>query len=316
MTQAQANFNVYQEVGTKIILGGIANATSATLTNPIDVVKVRLQLQSLAPSTSSSTRYTGFAHGLRMILKEEGMVGWSKGLAPSVLRDGSYSALRFGLYDVVKQLYETRVFPSAAYSPITPLYIKILAGATTGAVGSALANPLDVIKVRLQGDRSGMRYHNSMIVACRDIYRHDGLLKGFYRGVGPTTFRAMVLTATQLPSYDHMKTTLLQSFSLEEGFAVHMLASMFAGFMAATTSSPIDVMKTQIMNVCSRTASSSTAFHSSQVMRSTFVHVWQTEGIRGFFKGWLPNWFRLGPHTIISLLVYEELRAHMGLDPI
>jgi hypothetical protein len=42
----------------------------------------------------------------------------------------------------------------------------------------------------------------------------------------------------------------------------------------------------------------------------------RTEGVRGFFKGWLPNWFRLGPHTIISLMVYEELRAKMGLRPV
>ncbi|KAJ0399689.1 hypothetical protein P43SY_003694 [Pythium insidiosum] len=317
------------DVGTKIALGGVANMTAASLTNPIDVVKIRLQLQTLAPPASASassvsapcTRYHGFRHGLRTIWLEEGLIGWYKGIQASLLREGSYSALRFGLYDVVKETYENHLFPapSSSSSPThsAPLFIKLLAGATTGAIGSALANPMDLVKVRMQSDRSGLRYHNSFWFACRDILQHDGLVRGFYRGVGPTTVRAMVLTATQLPSYDHMKSVLLQSSALEEGFTVHILASMFAGLMAATTSSPVDVLKTKIMNECSKTAACPDQFRSSQaLLRRTFMHVLRTDGVRGFFKGWFPNWIRIGPHTIISLLVYEELRSFMGLRPI
>ncbi|GLD97364.1 hypothetical protein PINS_up006048 [Pythium insidiosum] len=317
------------DIGTKIVLGGVANMTAASLTNPIDVVKTRLQLQTLARPLSVSgvgtaptayARYNGFRHGLRLIWLEEGLVGWYKGIQASLLREGSYSALRFGLYDVVKETYESHLFPSSSSSPThsAPLFVKLLAGATTGAVGSALANPMDVVKVRMQSDRSGARYNNNFWFACRDILQHDGLVRGFYRGVGPTTVRAMVLTATQLPSYDHMKSVLLQSsLSLQEGFTVHIIASMFAGLMAATTSSPIDVLKTKIMNECSKTAACPHQFRSPQaLLRRTFMHVLQTDGVRGFFKGWFPNWIRLGPHTIISLMVYEELRARVGLRPV
>lgn len=102
----------------------------------------------------------------------------------------------------------------------------------------------------------------------------------------------MVLTAAQLPSYDHMKETLLHRTPLQEGVAVHMICSMFAGLTAATASSPLDVMKTQIMN--------ETKLGGRNVMGRAFMRVLRTEGIPGFFKGWLANWFRLGPHTIIS----------------
>lgn len=325
--------DLQQDIGTKIVLGGIANTIACSITHPIDTIKVRLQLQSLVEAAPSSsvpppsaagvlpTRYRGFRHGLVTILKEEGFVnGWYKGVQASLIREASYSSLRFGLYDVVKEIYEDKVFPNSGPSigGTTPLYIKLLAGATSGAVGSALASPMDLVKVRMQSDRTGARYNNHFFFACKDIYQHDGLIKGFYRGVGPTTFRAMALTAAQLPSYDHMKVVLLQSPSFEEGFTVHMIASMFAGLMAATASSPLDVIKTKIMNECSKTSSASREdFHASkQLIRKAFADVMRQDGIRGFFKGWLPNWMRLGPHTIITLMVYEELRAMMGLKPV
>ncbi|TYZ66826.1 hypothetical protein PybrP1_006771 [[Pythium] brassicae (nom. inval.)] len=337
LPQHPKHADLQQDIGTKIVLGGIANTIACAVTHPIDTIKVRLQLQSLVASpmavptfaTSSSiagsaavlpTRYLGFRHGLLTILREEGFVnGWYKGVQASLIREASYSSLRFGLYDVVKEIYEDKVFPNSGPSigGTTPLYIKLLAGATSGAVGSALASPMDLVKVRMQSDRTGERYGNRFLFACKDIYQHDGLIKGFYRGVGPTTFRAMALTAAQLPSYDHMKVVLLQSPSFEEGFTVHMIASMFAGLMAATASSPLDVIKTKIMNECSKTAVSPDDFRASkQLMRKAFVDVMRQDGLRGFFKGWLPNWMRLGPHTIITLMVYEELRAMMGLKPV
>ncbi|DAZ92883.1 TPA: hypothetical protein N0F65_011717 [Lagenidium giganteum] len=326
LTNVQAkHLDQQHNVGTKIVLGGVANIVAASITNPIDVVKIRLQLQSVVAQTESGVvadalRYHGFRHGLRAILKEEGVAGWYKGIQASLFREGSYSALRFGLYDVFKERYDEWLLPKAPdgqpLAVSTPLHIKILSGATSGAVGSALANPMDLVKVRMQGDRSGLRYNNSFLFACRDIYQHDGVIKGFYRGVGPTTLRAMVLTATQLASYDHMKAVLVDATPLEEGFAVHIIASMFAGLMAATTSSPIDVIKTKIMNECSKTTASHEYFNSSQLMRRAVIDVLRTDGVRGFFKGWFPNWIRLGPHTIISLMVYEELRALMGIKPV
>ncbi|RLN98425.1 hypothetical protein BBJ28_00018917 [Nothophytophthora sp. Chile5] len=311
---AQRHAELQQSVGLKILLGGIANTISAAVTNPIDVVKVRLQLQALEPeaaaaATNAPTRYLGFGHGLKTIVHEEGWYGLAKGWQASLTREFLYSGIRFGLYDQVKEFYEDKIFhTSAAEHERTPLYIKLLAGATSGGIGSALVNPMDLVKVRMQADRTGARYNNNFRLACRAIYEQEGLIQGFYRGVAPTTFRAMVLTAAQLPSYDHMKETLLESTPLEEGITVHMISSMFAGLTAATASSPLDVMKTQIMN--------ETKSGGSNVMGRAFMRVLRTEGIRGFFKGWLPNWFRLGPHTIISLMVYEELRAVMGINPV
>ena len=42
----------------------------------------------------------------------------------------------------------------------------------------------------------------------------------------------------------------------------------------------------------------------------------QTEGIRGLYKGFLPNWMRIGPHTIVTFFVFEQLRNMVGIQPV
>lgn len=63
--------------------------------------------------------------------------------------------------------------------------------------------------------------------------------------------------------------------------------------------SPLDVIKTRIMSA-----------HNAESRRpiSLIVHMATTEGIGSFFKGWLPAFIRLGPHTIVTFLVMERLK--------
>ena len=54
-----------------------------------------------------------------------------------------YSGIRMGLYEPVKTLLW------ASDAPV-PLHVKVLAGGITGSIGSALANPCDLLKVQAQ----------------------------------------------------------------------------------------------------------------------------------------------------------------------
>ncbi|EQC35637.1 hypothetical protein SDRG_06921 [Saprolegnia diclina VS20] len=291
-------------IGTKIVLAGIANASAAAITNPIDVLKVRMQLEGeLAASREMPRRYPSFVGGARTIFGNEGIRGFYKGLLPSVVRDGFYSGIRLGAYEPMKELL------GATDPHHTPLYLKVVAGALTGAFGSALANPTDLVKIRMQGE--GTRY-NSVRSAVEDIVAHDGV-KGLWKGVGPTMKRAALLTASQIPTYDHAKHTLLNNEIMEEGFALHAVCSMLAGFMAATVTSPVDVIKTRMMTQCRRVNCNDTMYHGTL---DAFRKITAGEGIRGLYKGWFPNWMRLGPHTMITLVIFEELRTAAGLPPL
>jgi len=282
----------------KFLYGGLACMAAACVTNPIDVVKVRLQLQGELQSRTTSR--SGLIQVIIRVVKHEGIDGLYKGLIASLMREGSYSTLRMGLYDPIKDY----LGGGSGHGLSFPLYKKILAGAIAGATGAAIANPTDLVKVRLQAEeKRGTRYRGTFH-AFQSIYQKEGLA-GLYRGVSPTTQRAMLLTASQLPSYDHFKHFLLSTPYFEEGLVTHFTASIFAGFVCATVTNPIDCIKSRYMNQPFGPDGRGVRYTSTlHCARKTVA----AEGFLGLYKGWLPNWIRIGPHTIVTFLVFEQFR--------
>jgi hypothetical protein len=170
-----------------------------------------------------------------------------------------------------------------------------------------LASPTDLVKVRMQANP---RRYSGVTGAFRQILAEGGW-RGLFRGLGPTVQRAAVLTASQVPSYDHIKSSLRGGGGvggwLDEGPVLHAVASMGAGLVAAAATSPVDVVKTRVMN-----AAPGVYNGSLHCARQLLLH----EGASSFYKGFLPNWLRIGPHTIITFLVYERLRSLAGLNPV
>ena len=126
----------------------------------------------------------------------------------------------------------------------TPFYLKFIAGGMSGFIGAALANPTDLLKVRMQaceGEARSISWH------VKDVYTNWGFL-GFYRGIGPTIIRAFLLNATKLATYDHIKHTLINYGILSDGYMCHFAASVCAGVCIAIVTSPVDIIKTRIMN--------------------------------------------------------------------
>ena len=62
------------------------------------------------------------------------------------MREGSYSAIRLGLYEPFKEIFGEK------NNARTPLYKKVICAGLSGAIGSAIANPTDLVKIRMQGE--------------------------------------------------------------------------------------------------------------------------------------------------------------------
>jgi len=148
----------------------------------------------------------------------------------------------------------------------------------------------------MQAEKPGeaRRYANTLD-AFAQIARKEGL-PGLYRGVGPTTQRAMLLTATQLASYDHTKHLLLQTPYFEENTLTHLVVSMIAGFFCATTTAPVDNIKSRYMNQKFLPSGKGELYTSTM---DCFTKTLRAEGFLGIYKGWFPNWMRIGSRTFL-----------------
>eukprot|EP01089_Gocevia_fonbrunei_P001737 TRINITY_DN1162_c0_g1_i1.p1 TRINITY_DN1162_c0_g1~~TRINITY_DN1162_c0_g1_i1.p1 ORF type:complete len:295 (+),score=19.29 TRINITY_DN1162_c0_g1_i1:132-1016(+) len=282
---------------TPFIIAGLSNMTGSAVTNPFDVIKVRLQLEGEL-SKGTERHYKGTFRGIWTVIKDEGIAGIYKGLPASLIREAVYSGIRLGAYEPLKSLF------GATDASITPLWMKICAASLSGAIGSAIANPVDIIKIRMQGRHT---IYKNVFDAFYVIGKTEGI-KGFYRAVIPSVQRAALLTAVQIPAYDHTKHILLNNVStLHEGITLHFISSMIAGFLTAVATCPIDVIKTRLMNQTSGIIYKNALDCSIKSVKA--------EGIRGLYKGLIPHWLRLGPHTCVTFLVFERLRSFLHMDP-
>lgn len=290
-------------------LAGASNATAACFTNPVDVVKVRLQMDGegvAAAGQAAGRRYRGIFHAGSVLLRDEGLSGFYRGIRASLCREMSYSGIRMGLYEPTKQLLSRGDAAQAS------LAMKVCSGAITGAAGSVLANPFDLVKVRMQSvpGSGGRSCYPSVAAAISAIHSEGGGIRGLWRGTGATVKRAALLTASQVPTYDHVKHTLVDGGYLSEGYHCHLLCSMVAGFIAAAVTSPADLVKSRLMVQPVDPATGRGLLYSG--LSDCFVKVVRSEGFLALFKGFHTQWLRIGPHTTVSLMVFEEFRRLAG----
>lgn len=212
-------------------------------------------------------------------------------LTASLLRQITYSTTRFGVYEELKIM--------STGEEGRPSFPALLAMASTsGFLGGIVGNPADILNVRMQNDAG-------LPAAERRNYKHaiDGMVRmireeGFtslFRGVWPNSTRAMLMTASQLATYDLFKQELLARAKMKDNLTTHFTASFLAGFVATTVCSPVDVIKTRVM--------------SAQTKESIFqlvTRITSEEGLRWMFKGWVPSFVRLGPHTIATFIFLEQ----------
>ena len=123
------------------------------------------------------------------IARREGLSALYSGLVPGLQRQMAFSAIRIGLYDTVKVRY-MEVLGVRDTDMVEMLGVRVMAGVSTGVLAILLAQPTDVVKIRLQaGGRA--RYPGGVMEAYTTILAREGLL-GLYRGMGPNIARQRV----------------------------------------------------------------------------------------------------------------------------
>ncbi|KAI9492951.1 mitochondrial carrier domain-containing protein [Zychaea mexicana] len=287
--------------------GGAASCVATLVSHPFDLTKVRLQTirkQQQQLQQQPLQQYRRRFQPSRMfkimwsISRTEGVRALYNGLSASLLRQGTYSTIRFGLYDKFKWIVA---------GDDKPTFGQLLFCSTAaGILGGAFGNPSDVVNVRMQNDGQlppGQRrnYKNAIDGIVR-ICRDEGP-RVLFRGLGSSTNRAVLMTISQMTSYDVFKDMFVGGLKWYDGLTTHFAASLSAALVATTVCSPLDVVKTRIMSA-HLMVDGKHHKHPIKIM----IHMVKTEGFGSLFKGWMPAFVRLGPHTIVTFLVMEQLK--------
>lgn len=181
----------------EIMSGACAGGSQVIFTNPLEIVKIRLQV---AGEIAGAQKVRAWS-----VVKELGLFGLYKGSRACFLRDIPFSAIYFPMYAHTK----TKLADEGGYN--TPLSL-LFAGAFAGVPAAALVTPADVIKTRLQVvAREGQTTYNGLADCARKIYKEEGA-RAFWKGATARVFRSSPQFGVTLFTYELLQRLFVVDF--------------------------------------------------------------------------------------------------------
>lgn len=176
-----------------ICLGITARSMSGALLIPITVVKTRFE--------SDVYKYNSISEALKLIYKQEGIRGLSRGLVPTLLRDAPYSGLYLMFYTQLKKTAVSHLtINTEKRIDKSSVTINFSCGILAGLMASMVTQPADVIKTKMQlypNEFNGI-YHATLF-----IYKKYGIF-GYFKGVVPRMLRRTLMTAMAWTVYEQV----------------------------------------------------------------------------------------------------------------
>jgi solute carrier family 25 carnitine/acylcarnitine transporter 20/29 len=255
-------------------------------------------------------------------LRNEGIPGLYKGATPPLVGWMVMDSVMLGSLTFYRKLLHTTLFspdrmaatPSSfAQRDIPPPASELhrlptlghgLAGVMAGATVSFIAAPVEHIKARLQiqyASRKSDRLYKGPIDCATKIYKHHGI-PGIYHGLGATLiFRSFFFF--WWGSYDIFTRLLSEKTNLSTP-----VINFWAGGLSAQvfwmTSYPSDVVKQRIMTDPLR-GGLNDGMRRFPNWRTAAMAVYRENGIRGYWRGFLPCFLRAFPANAVALVAFE-----------
>lgn len=280
----------------KYLFGGTAAVASTCVMHPMDLVKTRMQVASSGGAKSVSP-----IEVVKMAVKNDGIGGLYKGLGASALRQSVYSTTRIGVYTSLTEYY--REFYKAAPT----VNATVVMAAFAGAIGAYAGTPADVGLVRMMTDArlppADRRNYTSVFNALSRIVKEEGALT-LWRGAVPTVGRAIVVSVAQLASYTQFRHFAKSQLSMDDGFNLHLVASIGSGLLTATASLPVDIAKTRIQNM--KMIDGKPEYRG---ILDVLLKIGRQEGFLALWRGYTPYVLRVVPQTILIFIILEQLNT-------
>ncbi|XP_072773389.1 solute carrier family 25 member 34 isoform X2 [Taeniopygia guttata] len=264
---------------TDLVLGATAGCLACFLTNPLEVVKTRLQLQGeLQPPGTYPRPYRGVLRAAVAVCRADGLRGLQKGLAAGLLYQGLMNGVRFYCYSHAEDAGWTG-YPGGT----------VAAGAVAGAVGAVVGSPA----------------YLSISGAFKSIYQQHGVV-GLWRGVSGAVPRVAVGSAVQLATFASAKDWVCERQWFRKGsWAAVLAGGMVSGVAVAVTMTPFDVVSTRLYNQPVDADGTGKLYRG---FLDCILQISSKEGLLGLYKGIGAVYLRLGPHTVLSLFFWDKLR--------
>ncbi|CAL8284569.1 unnamed protein product [Boreogadus saida] len=284
------------------LAGSGAGMVTRALINPLDVVKIRFQLQIERVSyLHPEGKYRGLLQASRCILREEGLPAFWKGHFPAQLLSVCFGAVQFATFEFLTEA----VHKSTPYDSQTA-GIHLICGGLSACSATLVCQPLDTLRTRFAAQGEPKVYHN-LRHAVSTMYRTSGPLS-FYRGLAPTLVAVFPYAGLQFFFYRLFGQLLSKNSEAGNsgGNLRSLLCGSAAGVLSKTMTYPFDLFKKRLQ--VGGFEEARVQFGEIRHYRGfvdCMVQIGKEEGLRGFFKGLSPSLVKAAFSTGFTFFWYE-----------
>ncbi|TKX22477.1 putative mitochondrial carrier protein 8 [Elsinoe australis] len=282
---------------------------------PLDVIKIRLQLQSHSLSDPLSLPkgslrgpvYKGTLSTFRTILVEEGITGLWKGNVPAEALYLTYGSVQFLSYRSTTQALSTLPeqwrLPGAATS--------FISGAVAGTMATTVTYPLDLLRTRFAAQGKD-RVYESLAASVRDITKHEGL-PGFFRGLSAGVAQIVPYMGLFFALYEGLKPAMAGvSLPLESLGSGEALAGVIASMASKTAVFPLDTVRKRLqVQGPTRGRYVHRNIPEYKGVAGTVRAIIRREGVRSLYRGLPVSLIKAAPSSAVTVWTYERAMSFL-----
>ena len=264
----------------RLTVGCLAGTLSRTITSPLDVVKMLMQV---------SSRGGNMREILEKLWKEDGIKGFWRGNTAACIRLGPQAAIKFFAFDELARLV-------GRGKPLTGAQ-RLVCGSSAGLISQVLTYPLDVVRTRITVDP---KKYSSIFGAMATIAREEGPMS-LFAGLVPTVAGVIPYEGAQFYAYGGLKNLYAAKTGKQPTPFVGCVIGACAGCFSQVFSYPFDVVRKRAML---KDESGKPPFNG---MVDGFVKIVKAEGPQGLYRGFLLNLVKAVPFAALQFTFREEI---------
>lgn len=322
-------------------ISAISGAVMTSLiVTPLDVVKTRLQSQSINPPEIICCKESYFESAVAQhnptrarlqtlgnltaascspspdvcVAEETSLKRFSgtwEGLV-KISRNEGLSSLWRGLSPTLFMAIPSTVIYFVGYEHLRTIvnddsaWAPLLCGGLARTASATVISPLELLRTRLQSathqGRTASESFKDVTRGIQDMVRSDGV-RTLWRGLSLTLWRDVPFSAFYWLGYERTKRRMVDA-GVASPFLQSFLSGGISGTFAALVTTPFDVAKTKRQVVERNTDASQSMWKMMKAIRAE-------EGLRGLWRGTVPRCLKVSPACAIMISSYEICQRHV-----
>ncbi|GKB74978.1 mitochondrial substrate carrier family protein B-like protein, partial [Tanacetum coccineum] len=241
------------------------------------------------------------------IVNEEGFRAFWKGNLVTIAHRLPYSSISFYAFERYKNVGTNLIqLMSGVESHKTSfgadVFVRLAGGGLAGITAASVTYPLDLVRTRLSA-QTNVNYYRGIWHALGTISKEEGIF-GLYKGLGACLLGVGPNLAISFSVYDTVRSYWQLQRPHDSTIMVSLACGSLSGIASSTVSFPLDLVRRRMQL---EGAGGRARVYKTGVF-GTFGHILRAEGVRGLYRGILPEYYKVVPSIGIVFMTYEKLK--------